>query len=357
LICASNLRAQKLILQDPDSAGTKISIGVNGNLGFFIANQPKSLLLQQDHAAMGELNISWQTTGRHEWEAVADYPVVGIGLIHGDAGSKQYIGRVTAIYPYIHFPLIRKHRSVTSFRLGTGIGYVQKPYHKDTNFKNLMIGTNLNATISMRIQTEWAIGKNLSANAGLNFTHLSNGSIRLPNLGLNIPGISLGLRYGPSAPTVTHLTSKRATGPSSFYIHISGAFKQTYPLESEVVFVPVVTGEWSKTLGKVSRINAGAVVSFDRSLRKEIANIPTYEFVNTASQIQASIYGGYEHVVGNLSIPIHFGVYLYNNYPVNAVYQVIGVRYRFQNRWVAAVQLKTHFGKADYIQYGIGYRL
>jgi len=58
-----------------------------------------------------------------------------------------------------------------------------------------------------------------------------------------------------------------------------------------------------------------------------------------------------------LSIPIQLGAYLYNKYQISEVYQVIGLRYRFLPHWIAGLQLKAHLGKADYIQYGIGYKL
>ncbi len=334
------------------------SFGINSMYGFFLANQPKSMYLQNDHALMTEATISWQSSGREQWHHDTRFPSLGVALIHGDVGSRAYLGHVTALYPFMHFPIKRGLRSITSFRLGAGLGWVEKTYDKSSNFKNLMIGSHLNATISLRLQSEWELLPRLNFNLALNFTHLSNGTFKLPNLGLNIPAISAGLRYGTAATKVR----KRTAGPSidkrpELLIQLAGALKQTYPLESKLYFVPVFTGEFAKPLGKVSRLNAGVTVSYDKSLSKEVVNDPNYVFDKSDLQLQAGIYTGYEHVAGRLSIPVHLGVYVYNNYPVNQLYQTIGLRYQFGNRLTAAVQLKTHFGKADYIQYGIGYKL
>ncbi|RYY18832.1 MAG: hypothetical protein EOO04_23165 [Chitinophagaceae bacterium] len=90
---------------------------------------------------------------------------------------------------------------------------------------------------------------------------------------------------------------------------------------------------------------------------EEIYDAPTYTFDKSALQLQASVYAGYEHVVGRLSIPVQLGLYFYNNYSISSIYQMIGLRYKISQRWTAAVQLKAHFGKADYIQYGVGYKI
>ncbi|RYY14106.1 MAG: hypothetical protein EOO04_30770, partial [Chitinophagaceae bacterium] len=104
----------------------KLSVELNAGYGFFIANQPKSLYLRNDHSRMVELSISRQTTGRYQWEKENSLPRLGIGLLHGDLGSREYLGKLTSLYPFIHFPLSRAKRSVTSFRLGAGLGWVEK---------------------------------------------------------------------------------------------------------------------------------------------------------------------------------------------------------------------------------------
>jgi hypothetical protein len=357
-----------LVSQNPyDSSKGKLSVGLNAFYGFFIANQPKSLYLRNDHSRMMEVSISRQTMGRHQWERESNLPVVGIGFLYGDLGSREYLGKMMSLYPFIHFPLVRAKRSVTSFRLGAGLGWVEKPYDKESNYKNLMIGTHLNAAISMRLQTEWEIVRNLYLNAGLAFTHLSNGSVRLPNLGLNIPALTAGLRYESSSTPAGIKTTgsgvstqgnrkifKRSTG---LFVHGGFAVKQTYPLESKVQLVKILNLEITRSLSPVSQLAGGLNFSFDPSLSKEMYGAPSYTFDKSDFQLQASIYAGYEHVVGRLSIPIQLGLYLYNNYAISQVYQMIGLRYRFSQRWVTSVQLKAHFGKADYIQYGVGYRI
>ena len=342
-----------------DTSQPRSSVGVNLFYGFFIANQPKSLYLRDDHSRLIELNYFLPTTGRRQWEAESNFPRVGVGLLHGSTGSRQYLGTVTALYPFIHFPLLRTLRSETSFKLGAGFGWVQKPYNKETNYKNLMIGTHINAVIAMRMESEWAISSHLFVNVGLAFTHLSNGGIRLPNLGLNIPALSVGARLATQSSQFAkrHSAGLLSLKKTSLYLHANFALKQVYPLESSLKPVYILIAELNRTLSNVSTISGGLNLSYDKSLFKEVVNAPTYIFNKDEPQLQASIYGGYEQVTGRLSIPVQFGVYIYNKYAISTVYQMIGIRYKVSAKWTASVQLKTHFGKADYIQYGIGYKI
>jgi lipid A 3-O-deacylase PagL len=341
-----------------DSTDVLTGVEVNAFYGFLIANQPKSLYLRNDHSRFIEVNVSRSTTGKHTWEKESNLPRIGIAFLFGELGSRQYLGKMTAFYPFVHFPILKTRRSTTTFRLGAGVGWVEKPYDKETNYKNLMIGTHINAVISMRLQSEWQLHRGFYMNAGIAFTHLSNGSVRLPNLGLNIPAITTGLRYDPTRPPSRFSRQKPSRIRRNNLLLTTGiAWKQTYPLESTVHVVKTANLELSRSMSSVSRVAAGLIVSYDPSLSSEIANAPTYIFDKSELQVQASVYGGYEHVVGRLSIPVQLGVYFYNNYMVSNVYQLIGLRYRFAERWLASVQLKAHFGKADYIQYGIGYKI
>lgn len=335
-----------------------LSLEVNGHHGFFIANQPKSQYLRSSHANFVELVLSAQTTGNRQWQIENYYPRIGVGLLYGSPGSEQYLGKLMAIYPFVNFPLIRHHSFYTGFRLGLGAGWIQKPYDKYTNYKNLMISTHINACISMMLQSELSLCDRLSVQAGFSFTHLSNGSVKVPNLGLNMPAISAGMRYlfnplsKPSQKVSIPFRKKW-----NYYVYALAAAKQTYPLESPVYLIEILNLETLKSFSKTGRYGAGIYLSYDRSLSKEQDAVPTYIFDKTDPQVQASVYACYEHVIGKLSIPLQAGVYLYNKYRINPMYQNIGVRYHFSPKMIAVLQLKTHLGKADYIQWGLGYKL
>ncbi|RYZ38841.1 MAG: hypothetical protein EOP49_30680, partial [Sphingobacteriales bacterium] len=290
-------RRQEIISSKPDRLSARpnnVSLEINGMYGFLMANQPKAYYVRNDQSRMLELNISRQTDGSHSWHHASNFPRTGLAILYGGVGSAEHVGNILAIYPFIHFPLKRNSRWQMSFRLGTGLGWVGKPYDKERNYKNLMIGTHLNATISMRLQSELRLSQHVSMNAGISFSHLSNGTFRLPNLGLNVPAISLGLRYHSEEKIIQATGSAPGKPPGMRYaMHVAGAFKQTYPLESKVGFVKLMQVEAFRNYRKSSRFGAGIMISHDKSLSNEVANAPTYIFDKSDPQWQVGVYVGY----------------------------------------------------------------
>jgi len=334
-----------------------LSVSAGMHYGFFVANQPKSQYLRDSHTVLGEISILSKTRGTQSWQQQNNYPEIGLSILYGNTGSREYIGNMAAIIPFIDFPLLNSSRIKTFLRLGFGPGWVEKPYNSETNYKNFMISTHLNACIHMSLKAEFPLVKKLYFQTGFSFTHLSNGSIQLPNLGLNIPALTAGLRYAFGDPVkIVPVEQPVFKKQAHVYFFAFGAAKQTYPLKSPVYLVNIFNLEIAKDYSPTGRFGLGVNYAYDRSLSSEVANAPTYTFDKSKSHSQVGIIAFYEHKIGRLSIPLQFGVYVYNKYPISSFYQNIGVRYRFANRWIAALQLKAHMGKADYFQWGIGYK-
>ena len=339
------------------SFSESLSVSANVHYGFFVANQPKSQYLRDSHTLFGEISILSQTRGTRAWQQQNHYPRIGMSILYGKTGSDEYLGNMAAILPFLDFPLLTTPHFNAHFRLGFGPGWIEKPYDPETNYKNFMIGTHLNACIHMSLKTEFPILKRLYLQTGFSFTHFSNGSVQLPNLGLNMPAITAGLRYAFGEPVKIVSDNQPAFKKKTHvYFFALAAAKQTYPLESPVYLVNIFNLEIAKDFSATGRFGAGINYAYDRSLSSEVINAPTYEFNKSKSHSQVGIYASYEHVIGRLSIPLQFGVYVYNQYPVSSFFQNLGLRYRFANRWIGALQLKTHLGKADYFQWGIGYK-
>ncbi|MFT3827716.1 MAG: acyloxyacyl hydrolase [Chitinophagaceae bacterium] len=341
---------------DTTSTFGSLSFTARTHYGFFIANQSKSMYVRDSHSALNELDISLTTTNKHAWAQVNNFLHLGIALLYGRSGGDQYIGHIGAIFPYADFPLVKRNAFTTSFRLGFGLGWVEKPFNAETNTKNLLIGSKFNGCINMALQSEVQLIKHVYLSAGISFTHLSNGCSKLPNLGLNIPAVTAGLRYAIRAD---EKPVKKELAPFvkkwHYYVFANAAAKQTYPLTNTTYMVTSIAAEALKDFSYYGRFGGGFNVTYDPSLSREIEGA-FFIFDKKDPFWQASIYGAYEHVMGKLSIPIQFGMYVYNKYPVSGVYQNIGLRYKVSSHLVASLQLKAHLGKADYIQYGIGYK-
>ena len=334
-----------------------LSVELKSHYGFFLTSKPKAVYLRDSYSSFGEISISRQTCGSAYWQQANNYPRIGIAAFYGNTGSRQYIGHMAGVFPFVNFTLHRGAGFRLGFRLGTGMAWVEKPYNVNTNYKNLMLSTHLNSCISMLMEAEARLSTHWAVNGGLSFTHISNGLWQVPNLGLNIPALSLGLRYQLiEMPPYRRHTAPVVNKKMHWQVFLTGAIKQNDWLESPKAFVTTISTELMFHKKNNDEWGAGLLLTDDPSLAKEKLNAPILEFDNSKPKLQAGIYGCYEHNIGRVSIPLQLGAYVYNNYPITSLFQIIGIRYAVNSHLKALLQLKTHMGKADHIDWGLGYR-
>lgn len=360
-----------------DAQGT-LSVSLRANYGFIDPNPAKLAYVLDSRPWLAELDISGQTTGKRSWQKWNGYPQFGAALLYGNSGSRQYIGSVTGLVPYISLMLFNRTAVYARLRLGVGAAWVQKVFNPETNYGNFVISTHLNvcanalATVGIRVLPQ------TSLELGVSFFHISNGSVKLPNLGLNPTALSAGIvvdLHGPlhpqsrdrlpRVPPLRDPDQQTELPPPElpvnkkwgYYIYSFVAAKEAFPLESPVALVNVLNLEAMKDFSHTGRWGGGINLTYDRALSNEVANSGTFVFDHSKSQLEASIYAAYEYVVGRISFPFQLGYYLYNNYPVNALYEMVGVKYRVTPHWILGMALKAHLGNGDFIQWGLGYKI
>lgn len=280
--------------------------------------------------------------------------------MNGNTGSRQFVGRMTALYAYLNLPVIRAGNYQANFLIGTGPAIVSKPFNIHTNPKNTLIGTPLNAFINMGFQNEFRISKRLTGTAGLHFLHLSNGGTTLPNLGINTPSIVAGLRYAFGIPDtipgisgegiVAQLRSNRIR----FNLFTSISIKQAPWIGGNHYLINVLQAEAVFHRKVNYSYGLGLMVTYNRSLDFFPLENPSYE-TRGQKKLQLGTYAHYEHFFGRLSVPLQLGVYVYNRAKSPFLFQQFGMRYRFYKRISAELLLKSHMGQADFIHTGIGY--
>lgn len=341
----------------PPASKQPLSVEFKAHYGFFITNKPKAVYLRDSYSSFGEISVSKQTCGTAYWQQANNYPRIGLAAFYGNTGGRRYLGHMSGVFPFVNFTLHRSTGFRLGFRLGTGLAWIEKPYDVNTNFKNLMIGTHLNSCISMLVESEARLGRHWALNGGISFTHMSNGLWEVPNLGLNIPALSLGLRYQlTETPHYRKTTAPLTDKKMHWQVFVMGAIKQGEWLESPHAFVTTLTTELMFHKKNNDEWGGGLLLTDDPSLAREIPLAPILTLKDSLPKIQAGLYACYEHNIGRVSIPLQLGAYVYNKYPVNALFEVIGIRYRVSRHITAALQLKTHMGKADHIDWGFGYR-
>lgn len=336
---------------------TNNSIGAKFYYGSYLVTKSKADYIRDSYASYGEIFIQHQTNGSQDWQVANNLPQWGVSYLYGNTGSRKYIGNMQAVYAYINVAVLRSRNNNYrgSFRFGAGPGWVAKPFNIYTNPKNTLIGTKLNAFINIELQNEIRLSDKLYLYAGLGFMHLSNGGTTLPNLGLNTPFVSTGIRYAFEKP-VMNKTKKpdEFTKKTEYKLYTTMGVKQSPWIGGNYYAINILQAEVARRVARTRSFGAGAMFFYNRSLDHFPLENPTTETRNN-NKVQAGVYASYELFFGRLSLPLQVGGYLYNKEKSPVIFQQFGLRYQASRHFGMELLLKSHMGQADFIHAGIGY--
>lgn len=312
------------------------------------------------HAQITELSFYQQTDGEKQWQRYFNYPKLGISAVYINSGNPISLGNIYGIFPYVDFPL--NHWKITwNLKFGYGLGYIEKPFDRKTNYKNLAIGSHLNALIFMNSHWNVPVTEKITGSVGISLTHFSNGSLKRPNLGINIFSVNAGVSYYFGNQMVRQQTDeptdeKREKKLSHSILGTVGV-KEVDPIGGNKYMVYNTSYNLLKVVSNKSSIGVGVDLSYNTSLEPLVLRIQK-EDRGKLSNFNAGISGIYSMDLGKISLMFQTGGYVYRVYKQdNVVYTKIGTRYRFTDKLFFNLSLKTHFFVADFIEYGIGYRI
>jgi len=324
------------------------SFGISGHLGSFLTKVSKADFLKDSYS-------SYLQAGWSRQSLLAKRTKLGISVIHGNTGSRTYLGTASALLGTVDLQLLGKGWYRINGRIGFGPGWIGKPYDLERNHKNTLIGSHLNAALQLQLLQEVRIGKHWTWLGGLSFLHFSNGTSSLPNLGLNIPAFTTGLAYrtNTGTPSLRPAGADSARKRQYWQAWMTAGAKQHPLVNSPLRLVNGAALEWSRERRANSRY--GALLQFfrDGSPRSPFDTVMIKAGGGGIGIAAAAHYTG---VIGRLELPLQLGVYLFNRRDANSLYQSLGIRYRLSRHWLAGLHLKTHMGKADYFHAGFGYQ-
>lgn len=322
------------------------------------------------HYGAIEASVYQRTFGKREWEADYDYPYIGLTFYHSRLGGFEELGQVFALYPFINYPLIGNPNSQLTFKLGVGLGYLTshfEPYDSN-HYYNFSIGSHLNAAVNLSFEYRQHITERLMAVASMGLTHFSNGSTKLPNYGLNTISGALGLAYHLGTPKGNEDPGSR---PQYYPFEFDKKHWLSLDLNYGIGFKNV-----SQTLGgdsayfyPVHDLSAFFLGQFTRYSRAGVGvslvldmsdqTLPELDSFNVRQLTRLNFSVCYAMTMHRLSYYFEFGWHLkYNEVPLTKgnIYQKVTARYQIYNNIYAHVSLMTHFGRADYLCFGLGYR-
>jgi hypothetical protein len=322
--------------------------------GFIAAHRPAIIHLQQKH--VNGFELSWQKAPDENsgWANTFNYPWLGFTYIFMDLGNPKELGNAHGIFPCIYFPLIRNHPHTLNLRFGWGLGYVERPFNPDDNYKNLAIGSRINSGINSALLFQFPLATRIHFSGGINFTHYSNGASQMPNLGLNMTTISAGLRYyaGESIKRTKTTVIPKRKGTEITVSAVAG-LKDLYPPGGKR-YIPVnLSVNGLHDLTPKSMIGGGIDLGIDPSMKSRLEEDQRDGFGAIG---RAGVHLSYGLHIGRCYGIYQAGTYLASRLTLDgSIYSRLSFRYYINNSLYACFNLKSHFGKADYFETGIGY--
>ncbi|MCK5823056.1 MAG: acyloxyacyl hydrolase [Bacteroidales bacterium] len=337
-----------------------INLEFNYNNGFLYAHHSSIAYLTQSYINGYDIKIGKSTNGEHLWEQLYRYPEIGVGFYNSNLGNSEAFGNVNAIYSYINIPILKNQKISFNYNFAIGIAYSPLCFNVIANYNNIAIGSKVNAYLNFDLDFKLKIINRLYLINGLGFTHFSNGAIKKPNLGLNLLTYKVGFKYffKENKKEITHNKLTKPEHKNEYSIIFSGGVKQISPPGGKIYPISSASFNAYKYLNLKQKCGIGIDLFYDSSidlLLKMNNNGTISDIENKRMDLYSTgIHLSHDFVFNKVFFTTQLGYYLYSEIDRD-FYSRLGFKYKFSKFLLANVTLKTHWGRADFIEFGLGY--
>ena len=359
------LLSQPVIAQEQDKLA---GFGIEANLvgGRILKHTKKIIGPVPGFSSAIDLNFLQQTHGKRDWEQRRHYPVWGVGLTFTDYGDDKIYGKCIGLYPVLQLPIIRGKKLEWTFRFGMGIGYVTRHYSRypDYDTLNTAISSHLNNFTMFATDLRYHIDKHWDLALGANFSHISNAAFRQPNLGINMYGAHIGVRYSPatSRPEKTLRDLPKLRNRWLLQAHVGMAMNGAGDGDGPMYPVYLASVYASKRYAGKNKAFIGIDYSYHTRIYAFLKNNEIFPGQEQKGSWKSAIFIGNEWLMGRASLTAQVGFYLEQSYlKQDPYYEKFGYNYYLIRRekgglkeLFLSAQLKTHLTVAELAEFGLG---
>lgn len=317
-------------------------------------------------SAAWDVNFIWQTYGKKDWHQRRRFPLIGAGITYTDYGMNNVYGQCVGIYTNLQVPLIRRKNYEWTLRIGDGVGYVTKKYQDYAPYDtvNNAISTHVNDFAIFMMDMRYHIDQHWDVQIGANFTHISNADVHDPNLGVNMLGTHLGIRYFPNTARPKNIIKKLPELSKQWLTEGRFGIAENEARAKGNPELPTYVGslyESRRWLSK-NKLFAGTDYAYHVSTYAFLRNYGVDPGHEAAHSWQGAVFAGNEFLLGRLGIMMQVGVYYRQTYlKQDPYYEKLGANlylikreHGFMNELFLSALLKTHKIVAEFAEFGIG---
>ncbi|MNL02496.1 Lipid A 3-O-deacylase (PagL) [compost metagenome] len=258
-----------------------------------------------------------------------------------------------ALIGALNFSLLKVKNTELCVTPGLGMGYLGETWF--TN-ENVLVGSHLNFSSRIGLKLSTKIGPSTSLSAGLDILHFSNGGTRVPNNGMNVSSVSLGLVQSLRTNAVVDTASW--SKPMSYRKHsidigVNIGRRGVYRSKEGLYKTGLYAG-YNYRLNRVLGFGAGVDAVYYHTIYDPLRNEETFQSkASSLDRWRVGLAIGPDLWMGRLGLMVKYGYYLhYNSLMDNKTYWTPGLKY-YALDW-AAVQAKIyiHQTEADFVGFG-----
>ncbi len=345
-------------------------LGIEANVftGKVIKHTAKFHLPVPDLSTGADVNFQWKTYGRKEWHQRRRFPILGLGFTYTNYGLDSIYGRCFSLYPNIVIPLISGRHVEWTLRIGDGIGYVTRDYSRLHPFDtmNNAIGSKINDYGSFIMDLRYHVNMHWDVQAGLNFTHISDASYHQPNLGVNLAGYHLGVKYFPVSANPKRIARELKHLPNRWLVEgrltiaydaSNAPLGPAYPVYLASLYTSRRWINKNKFFGGIDYSYHTNIYAY---LRNNMGFVPAG--TEATQSYKSAVFAGNEFLLGRVGVVLQVGAYIHQAFLTQGkLYEKLGANLYLVKREKGPVKelflcgfLKTHLSVAELAEFGVG---
>lgn len=309
------------------------------------------------------VNLQWlrASSGAKNWEQWHGLPLSGFDLYYSYTGNQQQLGQQAALSYLIKLPL-RKSEKIQSkgnayfqhnLGLGIGAGYSNRTWDLEENHQAQVIGSTLNAALTIEYSARLIQMKKHSLHIGLRLTHFSNGAFKLPNLGTNTISLHTSYQYGEARRSYQSILKENKQ--NVLQLSVLGGAKEITPPNGRKYASFTFNALYDRHTNAKNSFGVGTDVFFSNAV-KALKNRFSETPIGWDQSAQLGVLLSYGLHFDRVVLRIQQGVYVWNVWEADgSLYQRVHLRYAVTKNIFCHIGLKTHFAKADHAELGLGY--
>ena len=354
------------LAQECNPAGSGLGIEANLISGKIIRHEKKFTAPIPALSNALDVNFSSKTFGKKEWHQRRNFPVWGVGITYTGYGNNAVFGHCISIYPDLQIPILRWKNLEWTFRFGDGVAYVTKKYQRiyPIDTLNTAIGTHFNDFAILMTDLKIHMDEHWHLQFGANFTHISNGDLHQPNLGVNMGGIHAGVQYFPVTcrpkPMLRDLPKLKKRWLVEARIGV--AFNEARAKDSLTVPSYITTFYVSRRWQSMNKFFCGFDYAYHSDVYAFLKNYGVEYGHEMGHSWDGAIFAGNECLVGRFGLVAQLGCYYHQTWlKFDPFYEKLGTniylirqeRGPLKELFVSAFLL-THEIVAQYGEFGMG---